>query len=393
MDYNPLVPEVMTNPYPYYTYLRRHAPVYKVESLDWWAITHYDDIMSIVKDYQRFSNEHYLPAISEDTFNPFVDAPMMVGSDPPVHTRLRKLVNRAFTPRIIASLEPRIQEITQALLAKIAAKGAFDLMQDFAIPLPVQVIGEMLGVELERRDDFKRWTDTFAEVIGGKKLDAQQQQDIVEYRAYIQHLIQARRKAPQSDLISELIRAEEEEQRLTVAEIFNIGVLLLIAGNETTTNLIGNTVLALLKNPGELAKVRTNPALVTNLVEEGLRYDSPVQAEFRHTTEEVTLRGVKIPAKATVLILFGSGNRDEEKFGDPDRFDTTRPNAQENIAFGYGIHFCLGAPLARLEGQIALEALVPLLSQTAWQEEQVTRRLLLHQLRGLLSFPMTLKGY
>jgi len=395
MNYNPLLPEVMENPYPYYAYLRSHAPVYKVEQLNWWAISRYDDILAVVKDYQRISNANYFPGLSADTFNPMGEAPAIVELDPPDHTRIRKLANRAFTPRIVASLEPRVRAIAQELLSQAFAKGTFDLIGDFAIPLPVWVIAELLGIEPERRDDFKRWADTFSHAIGGKTadMDPHQQQDLLEYRAYFEDVIERRRKEPQADLISALVKAQEEEQRLTAAEVFSLAVFLLLAGSETTTNLIGNAVLALLKHPEELAKVRANPGLLPNTIEEALRYDSPVSSEFRQMKEDVTIHGTTIPAGAKMLVLYGSANRDEAKFVEPQRFNVTRSNAQENLAFGYGIHFCLGAPLARREALAALEALLPHLPHLSWQESQLTRNTLSHQVSGLASFPMALRGF
>lgn len=394
MNYNPLVPEVQENPYPYYAYLRRHAPVYKVEPQGWWAIARYDDIMSVVRSPQLFSSQHFFAGLTLEDSDPLLQDPIIMSLDPPAHTRLRKLANRAFTPRIVGALEPHIREITQELLAQRSADRTFDLVRDLAAPLPVRVIAELLGVEPERRDDFKRWTDAWITAAGGMgtvETHAQRRQDIAEFHAYFQHMIEVRRKEPKSDLISALVRAQDEGQMLTAGEVFNLATFLLIAGNETTTNLIGNTVLALLRHPQELAKAQANPALLPNLIEEGLRYDGPVQSEFRHATQDVTVGGTTIPAEAPVMVLFASGNHDEEIFAEPERFDVTRQNAPENIAFGHGIHFCLGAPLARLEARIALEALLPWLPHLSWQEEHVKRNVSMHQIRGLSSFPVTFR--
>ncbi|MGH8010256.1 MAG: cytochrome P450, partial [Candidatus Binatia bacterium] len=294
MNYNPLLPEVIANPYPYYTYLRRHAPVSQVDPHGWWVISRYDDIMFALKNYQLFSNANFFPVMTAGAFNPLADASVIVMVDPPVHTRLRKLANRAFTPRIIAALEPRIHEIARDILAEMTVKGTFDLMRDFAIPLPGQVIAELIGVEPERREDFRRWSDIFMAAMGGKVLDAYEQQDLAAFRTYFEYIIERCRREPQRDLISALVQAEEEGQQLTAGEVFNLAIVLLLAGNETTTNLIGNTALALLRHPQELAKVQGDPALVLNLVEEGLRYDSPVHSEFRLATQDVPLGGVTI---------------------------------------------------------------------------------------------------
>ena len=377
MDYNPFAPEVKENPYPYYAYLRRHAPAYRVEPFGFWAISRYEDVDYAVRNPQLFSSATLFEVMLGD-LNPVPEAPSLISSDPPVHTRLRKLVNRAFTPRLIAALEPRIREIASQLIAQVATGSEFDLIADLTIPLPVIVIAEMLGVEPDRRDNFKRWSDDLVSAInmasGGiaEEDRSRIRQSIAEFRTYFQHTIEARRREPREDLISGLVRAEEEQQALTADEILGLTTLLLIAGNETTTNLIGNAVLALLDHPAELAKVRADPALVPNLVEETLRYDTPVQNIFRQTTRDVELAGTAIPAGAPLLLLYGSANRDERKFPDPDRFDVTR-DTQGHLGYGYGIHYCLGAPLARLEGKVALEALLFQLPPWSRKEDRMQR--------------------
>lgn len=246
------------------------------------------------------------------------------------------------------------------MIASFRGQSEGDLVSALSGPLPTIVIAEMLGVEPERRDDFKRWSDDV--VLGTSRptdeaVRARVRQSGAELRAYFQHMIERRRTDPGEDVITALVRAEEEHDMLSAAEILTLAVLLLLAGNETTTNLIGNAVRTLLDHPAELAKVRADRTLVPALVEEVLRYESPVQVIFRQTAREVELEGGKIPAGATVFLLLGAANRDERKFPEPDRFDVAR-NSQEHVGFGYGIHYCLGAPLARLEGRIALESLL-----------------------------------
>jgi cytochrome P450 len=376
MDYNPFAPAVKENPYPYYAYLRRHAPVYQVEPFGFRAISRYNDVDYVVRNPQIFSSAALFTVMLGD-LNPVPEAPSLISSDPPVHTRLRKLVNRAFTPRLISALEPRIREITSQLIAQVPG-SEFDLITDLAIPLPVIVIAEMLGVEPDRRGDFKRWSDDIVYAVnmasGGiaEEDRARIRQSIAEFRAHFQNTIEARRQEPREDLISALVRAEEEQQALTADEILGLTTLVLIAGNETTTNLIGNAVLALLDHPAELAKVRADPSLVPNLVEETLRYDTPVQNIFRQTTGDVEMAGTTIPAGTPLLLLYGSANRDERKFPDPDRFDVTR-DTQGHLGFGYGIHYCLGAPLARLEGKVALEALLFHLPPWSRKEDSLQR--------------------
>ena len=390
MDYNPFSPEVKANPYPYYAHLRRSAPVYQVEAAGFWAVSRYDDVLYVLRNPQLFSSSVLIAALLGD-LNPVPEAANLIASDPPVHTRLRKLVNRAFTPRLIAALEPRLREITIELLNRVAPQGEFDLVRDLSTPLPVIVIAEMLGVEPEHRADFKRWSDDIVHAANGVSGEEREraQQSVAEFRAYFQDVIEARRVAPKNDLITALVRAEEEEQMLTSGEVLSLTTLLLIAGNETTTNLIGNAVLALLEHPEALQQVQAGPLLIPHVVEETLRYDSPVQGIFRQATQDVELAGTTIPAGTLVFPLFASADRDERKFPDPDRFDITR-NTDGHIAFGFGIHFCLGAPLARLEAKVALEELLARFTRLSRTDEQVTR-VDSFFLRGPKTLPLTFK--
>jgi cytochrome P450 len=359
MDYNPLSPEVMENPYPYYAYLREYAPVYWIEPLQGWALSRYADVDFALRNPQLFSSSVFTAQTLGD-LNPTPETPWILDMNPPDHTRLRKLVNKGFLPRLIRNLEPRVQEITRQLIAALKSQTEGDLVSTLSGPLPTMVIAEMLGVEPERLDDFKRWSDDV--VLGTSRptdeaIRTRVRQSGMALRHYFEHLIDRRRTDPGEDVITALVRAEEEHDMLSAAEILALAVLLLLAGNETTTNLIGNAVRNLLSHPEELTKVRADRTLVPSLVEEALRYESPVQLLPRLTTHEVELEGGKIPAGATVFLLLGSANRDERKFPEADRFDVAR-NPQDHVAFGYGIHYCLGAPLARLEGRIALEALL-----------------------------------
>ena len=359
MDFNPLSPEVTANPYPYYTELRNKAPVIWLEPFQCWALSRYADVDFALRNPQIFSSSVFTAEALGD-LNPVPEVPWIVDMNPPDHTRLRKLANKGFAPRLIRTLEPRVQAIIQELIEPIRGQSEIDLVAIFSGPLPTIVIAEMLGVEPERRDDFKVWSDDVIRATGRPTDEAERDQirrSEAELRTYFEQMIERRRTEPGEDVITALVQAEEERDMLSSKEILALAVLLLLAGNETTTNLIGNAVLTLLNHPDELAKVRADPALLPALVEEVLRYDSPVQVIFRRTAQEVELEGGKIPAEQNVFLLLGSANRDERRFPEPDRFDIAR-NPQGHIAFGYGIHYCLGAPLARLEGRNALEALL-----------------------------------
>jgi cytochrome P450 len=386
--FDPFSETQRTNPYPAYAELRRHAPVQRVERSGNFVVARYDDVFHVLRHPELFSSaamqQMLLAAFAPGTGMPGmglsgVDAarmlegmrelpislPELLGSrsliaaDPPVHGPLRNLVNRGFTPRRIAALEPRVRAIARASLAAVEGKGEFDLVHDYAIPLPVTVIAELLGVEAERHADFKRWSDTLISGVTGAG-GLRPETLLAAFRdlnAYMMGVIDARKAQPREDLISTLAHAEVGESALTSVEILMFTVLLLAAGNETTTNLLGNTLLALLAHPGELARVQRDPALIPGLVDEMLRFDPPVQFVLRRATRDVELAGVPIPAGATLMPLIGSANRDEARFPDPDRLDVTR-NTQGHLGFGVGNHFCLGASLARLEARVALEELL-----------------------------------
>ncbi|MSQ48593.1 MAG: cytochrome P450 [Deltaproteobacteria bacterium] len=359
MDYNPLLPAVQNNPYPYYAELRDKAPVAWIAPMQAWAVSRYSDVDFALRNPRLFSSGLWNTAASGDLVA-VPEAPGLLSMDPPDHTRMRKLANKGFTPRLIREMEPRVKKITQDLLKPMAGVTEADIVPTLTVPLPIIVIAEMLGIELARQADFKRWSDALVQTLNrptDETVRTEIRRNIAEFRAYLENMIQRRRTEPSNDLITAFVQAEEEHQTLTSIEILGLTVLLLAAGNETTTNLIGNALLALLNHPDELARVRADRASVPALVEEALRYDSPVQVVFRQATQDVELAGGKIPAGATVLLLLGAANRDERKFPEPDRFEVAR-NPQDHVSFGYGIHYCLGAPLARLQGRTALEALL-----------------------------------
>ena len=356
MEYNPLDPAVKADPYPYYRHLRDEHPVYRVEPMGIYAISRYEDVLFATNHHELFSSVGF--SNTEIRGEP---TKMMIFTDPPDHTRLRSIVNRSFTPKMVADMEPRIREITAGLVDAIAERGETELMADLAVPLPVTVIAELLGVDPSQNDDFKRWSDwIIADFMGSQLTDEERvrmEADMDAFQAYFEQAVGERRVRRNGDLISALIRAEEDQQTLTAGEVLAFIVLLLVAGNETTTNLIGNALVALTNHPDELERAASNPSLIPNLVEEALRYDAPVQFLFRRAAQDVKLAGTTIPEGSLAIVLFASANRDERRFPDAERFDVTR-DTQGHLAFGHGIHFCLGAPLARLEARVALEALL-----------------------------------
>jgi cytochrome P450 len=290
---------------------------------------------------------------------------MLIQEDGEIHRAMRKIVNRGFTPARIAAWEPRIREIAEECVDDLRGRRndpEFDLVQTLAIPLPVTVIAELLGIESERRRDFKRWSDQVI-ALGtntgpDRQIDPAFIDTLGEMSLYLRPIIRERRARPTDDLISTLVQSQDGEAALSDHEVFMFIFLLLLAGNETTTNLLGNAVDALLEHPEELERVSRDLSLVPALIEETLRYDGPVQQLTRRVTREVTIHGVTLPRSAEVQLLLGSANRDERRFPDPDRFDLAR-DTKGHLGFGFGEHFCLGASLARLEARVSLEALIP----------------------------------
>ena len=355
--YNPYRPEVVEDPYPWYEQLRDDSPVHHVPELGIWVLSRYDDVLAALRDNQTFSSKQ---GSMSGPMGMASDGPFrfLIFSDPPDHTKLRRLVNRPFTPSAIARLEPRIRELCTRMVDEMFEaneEGTADLILHLGGPLPVTVIAWLLGIPPERGPDFKRWSDA---MLGGTSPDfdySKGAQSSMEMFTYFGEVATARQSDPGDDLISMLVSGPEP---LSTSEILMFCMLLLIAGNETTTNLIGNGALALFDHPDECERLRADPSLVPVAIEEALRYDSPVQALGRTTTRAVEIGGVTIPAGASVMPLYGSANRDPRHWGDDaDRLRIDR-NPTDHVAFGAGIHYCLGAPLARLEARIAAEELL-----------------------------------
>jgi cytochrome P450 len=385
-EYNPFAPAVKEDPYPYYAWLRERHPVYYNDPLQFYVLSRYADVEAAARTPEVFSSAQ---GIGPER----APVAMMIAKDPPDHTRLRRLVSKAFTPKMVEQLAPRVQEIVDELLDAALPRGAFDLVQDFASPLPVIMIAEMLGVEPERREDFKRWSEAVIHITaGGTKYGdmATYLQSWQEFKAYMSQIIEARRRSPRHDLVSALVQAQDERDALTLNEILNFCLLLLVAGNETTTNLITNGALALYTHEAQRQKLRGQPQLIQSAIEEVLRYDGPIQGVFRTTTRDVEVCGTTIAAQSKVLLLWAAANRDPDVFPDPDRFDIERtPN--EHMAFGRGIHFCLGAPLARLEARIATQTILRRTKVTRPDPDGVRERVDNALFRGWKRFPVVVE--
>jgi len=392
--FDPFLPEFNADPYPFYHRLREADPVHQ-SPLGFWVLTRYDDCVMVLRDprFGRAGFEGLLESVYGNTVEQGRLPTSMLFRDPPDQTRLRALVSRAFTPRVVEGLRPRIQQIVDGLLDRVQGAGRMEVISDLAYPLPVTVISEMLGVPEEDRERIKQWSADIARSLDAIGLPTDP--EIVDRgrtgrRAigdYFRSLIPDRKKRPRGDLLSLLIEAEEQGDKLSEGELLATCVLLYIAGHETTVNLIGNGLLALLRHPEELERVHDAPSLIQSAVEELLRYDGPVQRTARITNADVELGEHKIPKGSMVVPVIGAANRDPAHFPDPDRLDVSRPD-NRHIAFGFGIHFCLGAPLARLEGQITLGTLLHRLPRLAlsterpeWRESQV--------LRGLKALPVS----
>ena len=361
--YNPLSAAVARDPYPVYAKLRERSPMHDSRLLNAWLFTRYRDVDAILRDHRHFSSDPRRRRASgrQRASLPSPENMNMLFLDPPDHTRLRALVNKAFTRKAVNALEGRVRGHMEGLLDAVADPAAgFDWMEAVANPLPVIVIAEMLGVPPEDRARFRLWSDRRARILE-PTLTAREREIAEEAAealdAYFLPIIKARRAAPRDDIVSALVHAEEAGDTLTEHEMLMMLRLLLVAGNETTTNLLGNGLLALLRHPDQLASLREDPGLIPAAVEELLRFDSPVQTDFRTAVEDCDVNGFTVRRGSNVVTLIGAANHDPAVFDRPDRLDVHRREVN-HISFGRGIHHCLGAQLARLEGRIAFEALL-----------------------------------
>lgn len=348
--------DLRLNPFPWFRHMRQSAPVVLNEQQGMWNIFTYNDVLRALSDHTSFSSQAY--SAGNDPISRSI-----INMDPPRHRQLRALVSLAFTPRAVARLEDRVSVVTNELLDAVEKQDQMDVIDDLAGPLPTTIIAEMLGIPSEDREKFKLWTN---QLIGSAPREGTDPQRVMS--SYYRQVFEARRREPRDDLVSALLDAQVDGEHLSETDLLGFCILLLLAGNETTTTLLGNVLQTFDEHPEVMEELRADPSLIPGAIEEVLRYRSPVRLLLRATLQEVTLGGQTIPAGSGVVAWLASANRDEEQFPDPDTFDIRRtPN--RHLAFGYGIHFCLGAPLARLETRIALETML-----TRWTDIRRTNQ-------------------
>jgi len=396
MNVNLASPAFKADPYPTYARMRTEAPVHRVklpDNREAWLVVRYDEAAAALKDERLGKDRFKTPELAaKQPWMPKSFLPLthnMLDQDPPNHTRLRALVHKAFTPRLVENMRDRVESLTNELLEARLRTKEMDLIRDYALPLPSTIIAEMLGVPVEDRHRFHRWSNAMVTGDASKVSLLRAMPGVLAFLRYVRKLVKERRAEPRDDLVSALIRAEESGEHLNEDEMVAMIVLLLIAGHETTVNLIGNGTLALLTHPDEMARLRNDPEMIQPAVEELLRFDGPLtMATERFARTDVDVAGVAVPRNALVFAVLSSANRDERQFERADTLDLSRAE-NKHLAFGLGAHYCLGAPLARLEGQIALNTLLrraPDLRLAVPREKLRWRRGFV--LRGLSSLPV-----
>ncbi len=396
--YQLLDPEVLADPYPLYRRLREHDPVHWDAFLHAWVVTGYSDVVTVLHKFSadRTPTPEQVSAMGLTTLTPIaqVMAKQMLFMDAPSHTRLRKLCSTAFTSRRIEGLRAQIGDITNRLLDRVIAKGRMDVVADFAAPLPAIVTAQMLGVPTGDHEQLKAWSADFAEMLGNFQHNPDRAGRVLRstnaMTSYFRSAIREIERNPREGLIHALMTAEVDGNRLTEEEVIANTIVTMVGGQETTTNLIGNGLLTLLRNPVQLAQLRDDPAIVESAVEELLRYESPSQHTARLAPEDVMLGGKLIRKRDAVMAVMAAANRDPERFPDPDKLDLTRTD-NRHLAFGWAAHFCFGAPLARMEGQIAFSTLLRRLPDLALEPEKLEWRENLG-LRGLKKLPVSFRS-
>ena len=407
--FNPFDPTTLQCPFPHYATMREHAPVHFVEQFGVHLVTRHDLVMEVLRDPQTYSSrfgttsmplqgdarERMAAVVAEG----YPRVPTMLTADQPDHTRYRLLVAKAFHPQSIAALEPVIRRVTVRLIESWIERGHIEFVRDFGVPLPVQVIAHALNVPDERLADFKRWSDDSIAGIGTNiSIDArlEAERGVNEFQRYFAEQLEMRREQPRDDLLTKLLNARvdhddadvEDKRPLDMAEMLSIVQQLLVAGNETTTKMLTEMMRLLGEHPDQWRMLKEDPSRIDHVVEETLRLATPTQGMWRVVTRDVTLGGVALPAGARIVVVFSSANRDETIYADPDTFDPDRENLRLNLAFGKGIHFCLGANLSRLEGQVALQELSKRIDSFTLSDTNEYRYFPSFMLRGLTSLDL-----
>ncbi|HKW35889.1 MAG TPA: cytochrome P450 [Candidatus Acidoferrum sp.] len=392
--YHLLDPEVLANPYPLFHRLRTEDPVHWDPFLHAWVVTRYKDVVTVLHEYSatRTPTPEQLTSMGLSSLNPIAEVMVkqMLFLDPPDHTRLRSLASQAFTPQRVEVLRTHIREITNRLLDNVESKGCLDVIADLAEPLPCIVTAEMLGVPVQDYQQLKAWSQDFAEMLGNFQHNPDRAprilKSVLEMADYFRSAMREQRCRPRGGLLSSLMNAEIGGDRLTEEEVIANAIVTMVGGQETTTNLIGNGALALLRNPDQLEKLRSDLSLIPSAVEELLRYESPSQHTARLAPEDTILGGRRIRKRQAVIAVMAAGNRDPARFPDPDRLDLTRSD-NRHLAFGWAAHFCFGAALARIEGQTAFELMLRRLPNWTLEPGLLVWRSNLG-LRGLTKLPV-----
>ncbi len=393
--YRLLEPEILANPYPLYRRLREEDPVHWDQYLHAWVVTRYEDVQTVLTKFSaaRTPTPEQLTEMGLPELCPIskVMVKQMLFLDQPAHSRVRALASYAFNPNRVAVLVSHIQGICDQLLDKIIERGEMDVIADIGAPLPAIVTAEMMGVPVEDHDQLKDWSADFAEILGNFQHNPERVPKVLNavenMTDYFRKAIEDQKKCPREGLVNALLNAEVGGDRFTEEEVIANTIVTMVGGQETTTNLIGNGILSLLRNPSEMQRLRENPSIITQAVEELLRYESPSQHTGRLAPEDLVLGGKQIRKRQAVISVMAAGNRDPQRFPDPDRLDLTRPDNQ-HLAFGWGPHFCFGAALARIEGRIVFSTMLRRLKDIALKPGPLAWRTNLG-LRGLVSLPIT----